>query len=115
MKDKNDNFIGVFVTENEDYCFRLQALLQDKSKSALIRSVLIDYLQEKDLTIELLTERYAHYIYMEWELRSKDNVKFDDMMAMENEKLIRKNIPVDIIDQIMDICKEKERLHSLNK
>jgi len=116
MKIPLSSFLGVFISESDDNCFRLQALIQQKAKSALIRGILQDYIFEKNLTIENLVERYAKYMYNEWDIRLRDEIPFEEYTRkMSGELRSKYSIPMELIDKIVEECKEENRKRSVNK
>ena len=108
MKDQVTEFMGFYISKNDDNALRLQALLLGKSRSDLVRGILRDYILEKNLSVSGLIERYAKYIYNEWNLRLRDEISFEEHLRLMSGKLMSKHkVSSEILDRIIEACKEE--------
>ena len=109
-------FMGTLLTKEVDTCLRLQSLLLGVSRAELVRELITDYIKEYEFTSEKLIERYATYIYSEWELRYKEKYRFKDYLSTHYIPAIRKqNHPEALILQIVKKCEEVAQKASANK
>lgn len=109
---KNTKFVGVMLSEAVEDCFRLQALLESDTKSALMRSVLVQHANDNGWTVEKLVERYALHLYSQWNLRWKDKIDFRAYISQSNINLSTKHkLPARLVKQIISLCEEQHRIN----
>lgn len=100
-------FVGALVPESTDNALRLYALMQGTSKSDLIRKIFGDFIEENNLALEALTDRYAQLMFSQWDLRFKEKYTLKEYMDLSAENLCTKEgIPKQVVDIILEKCKE---------
>ena len=115
-KENRTEFIGLMVLMETEVCIRLQSLIQGISKSAVVRNLIQEHIDNNKLTIESLSQRYARYLYSQWELRYKELVDFEKYMKETEQTLLTvEKLYPELVDLILAECREQQRSHSANK
>lgn len=112
MKARKDRFIGFLLPESVDDCLRLQAIMQEVAKGALIRNILMEHIDNNNWTVDNLIDRYARHLYSQWDLRWRDKYDFNSFIAEAKKNLRTKSkLPEKLIKPIIEQCKEQNRLN----
>ena len=115
-RENRTEFVGLMVSVETEVCIRLQSLIQGISKSAVVRNILQDHIQDAGHTVENLTQRYARYLYSQWELRYKEMTSFKKYMEETEQTLLNvEHLNPDLIISILAECRELQRSHLANK
>ena len=106
--------IGIMVTEGVNDLLCLRSLSQSTPKGTLIREIIITHIEDNNLTIDNLSERYATHMYSHWDLRWRDKMDFKAFMEKSKTDLrVRYKLPDRLIDPIIELCKEQHRIKEL--
>lgn len=108
--EPNTAFIGILVPDDMDNCLRLMALLQDVSKSTLVRNLLQTHMEENDWTEPNLIERYAIAVHSQWVLRYKEIKPFKTYLkGIEDQLRQKKAVSEDLLKLILKKCREQNQ------
>ena len=109
-------FIGILVPEELDNCVRLQTLLQGKSKSRIVRSIIEQYADDNDWTEASLVKRYADYLHSLWHLRYRETKEFSVYLEETQIELLKSGkISVTLVIEIIKECDEQRKNQLGNK
>lgn len=107
--------MGTLLTEEADDCLRLQSLLQGVSRGELVRGIIDKYIDKNKLTSDILAERYAQYIYTEWDLRFREKMKFSAFIKQQQVIMKKLQHPDRLVDKVTAKCEEAAQKASENK
>ena len=91
-----------------NYILRLRAFLQDSSRGALMRRIILDNIEENNFTVENLTERCASHLYHQWYSRYSETVPFETYLKESRTNLMEQNLPENLITIIITECEEQK-------
>lgn len=99
-------FVGLHLEESDELYIRLQALLQGRSKANIVRSILEKHMGDRDSAIADTIHKISELVYTQWNLTMKDHVPFSQYLDRKKDSLRAQKIPEDVIDKIIQRCKE---------
>ncbi len=103
-------FVGFLVTEETDDHLRIQALLQGVTRSTLIRDIIQSYIDKSKWDSEDLIERYASYLYNQWDIRWRDTMLFREYLSEQRREMEHKHkLPLRLTMLVVSRCEELHR------
>jgi uncharacterized protein (DUF2249 family) len=92
------------------------AILQDTPRAVLIRNIIEQHAIDHNLSLEILTDRYAHHLYSQWEFRWRDKYTFSEFMKRtDSDHRGKYKLTKKLNETIIQKCEELHRLRKSAK
>lgn len=102
--------VGTYIPDQSFTKLTLYCLIKNVSKSQVIANAILQYQEKMNMNFDILIKEMSRKLQNEWEElshkddHSADNIDdlFDDFVGAQRWHLRSKNIPVEIIDKIIN-------------